>query len=111
MNSLLLYLFLISPITFIIGFWVGCRLGWQRRDNIAQRASLKEEQEKVNKLSSKLDNLLPPKLNKMEFNVIGIRIKDDKKKLTLEEELKLAIAKEDYEKAAEIKKKIDDKNE
>ena len=47
----------------------------------------------------------------MEFNIIGIRIKEDKKILTLEEELKKAIEEEDYEKAAEIKRKIDSKND
>jgi len=72
-------------------------------------ADLNREKEKVSKLSEKLDNLLPPKIKKMEFNIIGVRIKEDKKILTLEEELKEALDNEDYERAAEIKKKIDDK--
>ena len=111
MNILTTYLILISPITFFLGFWIGRRYGWNKRDNIERMADLNREKEKVSKLSEKLDNLLPPKIKKMEFNIIGVRIKEDKKILTLEEELKEALDKEDYERAAEIKKKIDNKNE
>ena len=103
------YLVLISPITFFLGFWIGRRYGWDKRDNIERMADLNREKEKVSKLSEKLDNLLLPKIKKMEFNIIGVRIKEDKKILTLEEELKEALDNEDYERAAEIKKKIDDK--
>ncbi len=109
MNILTTYLILISPITFFLGFWIGRRYGWDKRDNIERMADLNREKEKVSKLSEKLDNLLPPKIKKMEFNIIGVRIKEDKKILTLEEELKEALDNEDYERAAEIKKKIDDK--
>jgi hypothetical protein len=109
MNILMTYLVLISPITFFLGFWIGRRYGWDKRDNIERMADLNREKEKVSKLSEKLDNLLPPKIKKMEFNIIGVRIKEDKKILTLEEELKEALDNEDYERAAEIKKKIDDK--
>ena len=65
----------------------------------------------MQKLNKKLENLLPTQLTKMEFNVVGIRIKEEDEPMTLEEELEQAILKEDYEKAAEIKKKIDNKNE
>ena len=109
MNILMTYLVLISPITFFLGFWIGRKYGWNKRDNIERMADLNREKEKVSKLSEKLDNLLLPKIKKMEFNIIGVRIKEDKKILTLEEELKEALDNEDYERAAEIKKKIDDK--
>ncbi len=111
MNILMTYLVLISPVTFLFGFWLGKRYGWNKRDNIERADSLKREQEKVNELNEKLENLLPTKFTKMEFNVIGVRVKEEDEPMTLEEELEQAILKEDYEKAAEIKKKIDNKNE
>ena len=111
MNILMTYLVLISPLTFLLGFWIGKRYGWNKRDNIERLAELKRSQENLTEIRDKWDNLLPKRLNQMEFNVIGIRIEKEKKSLTLEEELELAILNEDYEKAAEIKKKIDNKNE
>ncbi len=111
MNILMTYLVLISPITFFLGFWIGKRYGWNKRDNIERLAELKRAQENLTTIRDKWDNLLPNKLKQLEFNVIGIRIEKEKKSLTLEEELELAIFNEDYEKAAEIKKKIDNKNE
>jgi hypothetical protein len=111
MNILMTYLVLISPLTFFLGFWIGKRYGWSKRDNIERIADLKRSKENLTEIREKWDNLLPKRLNQMEFNVIGIRIEKEKKSLTLEEELELAILNEDYEKAAEIKKKIDNKNE
>lgn len=111
MNILMTYLVLISPLTFLLGFWIGKRYGWNKRDNIERLAELKRSQENLTTIRDKWDNLLPNKLKQMEFNVIGIKIEKEKKSLTLEEELELAIFNEDYEKAAEIKKKIDNKNE
>jgi hypothetical protein len=111
MNILMTYLVLISPLTFLLGLWIGKRYGWNKRDNIERLAELKRSQENLTEIRDKWDNLLPKRLNQMEFNVIGIRIEKEKKSLTLEEELELAILNEDYEKAAEIKKKIDNKNE
>ena len=111
MNILMTYLVLISPLTFLLGFWIGKRYGWNKRDNIERIADLKREREKLTTIRDKWDNLLPNKLKQIEFNVIGIQIEKQKKSLTLEEELELAIINEDYEKAAEIKKKIDNKNE
>ena len=111
MNILMTYLVLISPITFFLGFWIGKRYGWNKRDNIERIADLKRAKENLTTIRGKWDNLLPTKLKQIEFNVIGIQIKKQKKSLTLEEELELAILNEDYEKAAEIKKKIDNKNE
>lgn len=111
MNILMTYLVLISPLTFFLGFWIGKRYGWNKRDNIERIADLKRAKENLTEIRDKWDNLLPKRLKQMEFNVIGIRIEKEKKSLTLEEELELAILNEDYEKAAEIKKKIDNKNE
>lgn len=111
MNILMVYLVLISPITFLVGFWFGRRYGWNKRDNIERIADLKRAKENLTTIRDKWDNLLPNKLKQLEFNVIGIRIEKEKKSLTLEEELELAILNEEYEKAAEIKKKIDNKNE
>jgi len=110
MNILMTYLVLISPITFLLGFWIGKRYGWDKRDNIERVADLKREREKLTTIRDKWDNLLPNQLKQVEFNVIGIKIEKQKKSLTLEEELELAVLNEDYEKAAEIKKKIDNKN-
>tara|TARA_R110000824_G_scaffold374783_1_gene565393 strand:+ start:616 stop:948 length:333 start_codon:yes stop_codon:yes gene_type:complete len=110
MNILTTYLILISPLTLVLGFWIGIRYERNRQEYRNRLAFLKQEQEKINKLGEKLDNLLPSQLRKMEFNIIGIKLNKESVPLTLEDELKEALSKEDYERAAEIKKKIDNKN-
>jgi hypothetical protein len=94
----------------IVGYVVGRKTGWQLRDNKAKKDNLKqlleEIQGKVDDIALEKDTWIPPgEYQTFDFNIIGIRKKEEEP-LSLEEQLKIALDKEDYEKAAKIRNQL-----
>jgi|19_taG_2_1085344.scaffolds.fasta_scaffold87985_3 excinuclease UvrABC helicase subunit UvrB len=114
MTTFLSYLVILSPLTFFVGFWLGKRYGWEKRDLVEHIKDLKNEKFKVEEMKSTLYNVIPETIKQMQFNIIEIPATTEKNIKKLEEELKQAIEEENYEKAAQIKKIMenrDNKNE
>ena len=109
-----IYLLVLPILCLIVGYMVGRVTGWQLRDNKAKKDRLKqmleEIQGKVDDISSlKEDAQSFSSIPFFEFNIISRKMKEEEP-LTLEEQLEKALEEEDYEKAAQIRNLISNKN-
>jgi len=109
-----IYLLVLPVLCLIVGYMVGRVTGWQLRDNKAKKDRLKqmleEIQGKVDDISSLKEDAQPfSSIPFFEFNIISRKMKEEEP-LTLEEQLEKALEEEDYEKAAQIRNLINNKN-
>ena len=109
-----IYLLVLPVLCLIVGYMVGRVTGWRLRDNKAKKDRLKqmleEIQGKVDDISSlKEDAQSFSSIPFFEFNIISLKTKEEEP-LTLEEQLEKALEEEDYEKAAQIRNLISNKN-
>ena len=105
------YLFVLPILCLIVGYIIGRKVGWQQRDNKAKKEKLLDD---LKLIKGKVDNLnldkwVPSGFHSFDFNLIGIQKREEP--LTLQQQLEKALEEEDYEKAAQIRNLINNKNE
>jgi len=102
------YLFVLPILCLIVGYIIGRKVGWQQRDNKAKKERLLDDlnliKEKVDDISSEKDTWIHPGFHSFDFNLIGIRKKEEP--LSLQQQLEKALEEEDYEKAAKIRNQL-----
>jgi len=104
-----IYLLVVPIICLLLGYAVGYKYGWQRRDNKAKKDRLKqmleEIQGKVDDISYQTESQHFSSIPFFEFNIISKK-RNEEEPLTLEEQLEKALKEEEYEKAARIRNLI-----
>ena len=104
-----IYLLMISIICLLLGYAFGYKYGWQLRDNKVKKDRLKqmleEIQGKVDDISYQTESQSFSSIPYFELNIISNKMKEEEP-LTLEEQLKIALDEEDYEKAAKIRNQL-----
>tara|TARA_Y100000296_G_C5080434_1_gene209662 strand:- start:361 stop:660 length:300 start_codon:yes stop_codon:yes gene_type:complete len=97
MNVFIIICFILFPtIAMLLGFWGGKKYGWNLRGNHERIQEINREQEKLSNLSK-------------IFSII-LSVQSTHLTPSLEDQLKEALENENYELAAEIRNKIQNKD-
>lgn len=110
MSMYYVYLILLPVISLICGYYLGKRQGWMKRDNQANLDLIKIEIEDLAKKCKQVSVGWWVSTSTQDVKPTYTQ-GDQRPQLSLEQQLQNALDKEDFEMAAEIRDKLNKKNE